>query len=127
VAIAGFTWFVLISWNVLRPSLGLGPLMLLLLIAAGVAATWASLLLRTLRRPARPTTPVRRIGVVAVTVLAAMTGLVAVPATRARLEADKCRRRAAPDPTSQTQCRRWLESRREWWTLGLSHRNPGQR
>jgi hypothetical protein len=104
VAVAGFIWFVLISWNVLRQSLGFGPLVLLLLVAAGVAVTWALLLLRSLRRPARPTTPVRPIGVVAVTLVAAMTGLVAVPATRAR-----------------------LETRREWWTLGLSHRNPGQR
>jgi hypothetical protein len=126
-AVAGFTWLVLISWNVLQHSLGLGPLVLLLVIAAGAAATWGSVLLRRLRRPGRPATPARRIAVVAVTLLAAITGLIAVPATRARLEADKCRRRVARDTGSQVQCRRWLESRREWWTLGLSHRNPAQR
>jgi hypothetical protein len=124
VAMAGFTWFVLISWSVLRHSLGFGPLVLLLVIAAGTAGTWASVLLRRIRRPVRPATPARRIGVVAITLLAAVTGLIAVPNTRARLEADKCQRRAALDTGSQAQCRRWLESRREWWTLGLSHRNP---
>ncbi|MCA1844489.1 MAG: hypothetical protein LC792_15125 [Actinobacteria bacterium] len=126
VAVAGFTWFVLISWSVLEHSLGLAPLALLLLLAAGAAATWGAELLRRTRRPARPATPARRTAVVAVTVLAAITGLIAVPTTRARLEADKCRRRAAPDTGSQTQCHHWLESRREWWTLGLSHKNPAE-
>jgi hypothetical protein len=64
---------------------------------------------------------------VAITLSAVITGLIAVPTTRARLEADTCRRRVALDTNSQAQCRRWLESRREWWTLGLSHRDPAQR
>jgi hypothetical protein len=67
------------------------------------------------------------LGVAAVTLLAAVTGLVAVPASRARLEADKCHQVAAPDALSQARCRTWLEGRRQWWTLGLSHRNPARR
>src|SRR4051794_13309828 len=76
LAVVGFTWFVLISWTVLRHSLGVGSLVLLLVIAAGATATWASELLRGVRGPARPAPPARRAGIVAVTLLAAITGLI---------------------------------------------------
>jgi hypothetical protein len=127
VGLAGLIWFVVISWDVLRRAIGLAPLILLLVVAAAVSATWASLLVTRIRRPGRPMPGWRKIVVAVITLLAALTGLVAVPTTRARLEGDKCRRHAASDTLSQARCRTWLESRRQWWTLGLSHKNPTQR
>jgi hypothetical protein len=78
-------------------------------------------------RPDRHLPPRGRIGLAAVTLLAAATGLAAVPTTRARLESNKCHRVAASDALSQARCRTWLERRRQWWTLGLSHENPARR
>lgn len=124
LGVVAFSWFVVISWNVLRTGLGLATLLLLLVVAGVASATWASVLVSKLRRPARPLTRIRRVGIGAISLLAAVTGLIAVPATRSRLESNKCRHRAAPDALSQADCRIWLESRREWWTLGLSHKNP---
>jgi hypothetical protein len=127
VGLVGLAWFVVISWDVLRRAIGLAPMFLLLVVAAAVTATWASLLVTRIRRPGRPIPRRRVIGVAAVTVLAALSGVVAVPTTRARLEGNKCRHQAASDTLSQARCRTWLESRRQWWTLGLSHKNPTQR
>jgi hypothetical protein len=127
VGLVGFSWFVIISWDVLRRSIGLAPLVLLVVVAAAVTATWASVLLSRVLRPSRPMPRLRRIGVAAVTLLAALTALVAVPTTRARLESKKCHHHAASDALSQARCRTWLESRRQWWTLGLSHKNPAPR
>ena len=126
LGLAAFSWLVVISWAVLRKSIGLPVLGLLVVLAAAAAAAWASLLVRKLRRPADPAlTPAGRAGIAAVSVVAVVAGVVAVPSTRARLERNKCHRLAASDATSQIACRTWLESRREWWTFGLSHRNPG--
>jgi hypothetical protein len=72
-------------------------------------------------------TRARRAGVVTISLLAAVTGLIAVPATRARLESDKCRHHAALDAASQARCRTWLVNRRQWWTLGLSHTDAAPR
>jgi Zn-dependent alcohol dehydrogenase len=127
VGLVGFAWFVVISWDVLRRAIGLVPLLLSLVVAAAVTATWASVLVSRALRPGRPIARQGRIGVAAVTLLAAVTGLVAVPATRARLESNKCRQLAAADAVSQAGCRTWLASRRQWWTLGLSHKNPAPR
>jgi uncharacterized membrane protein YidH (DUF202 family) len=127
VGVVGFSWFVVISWDVLRRSIGLVPLVLLLGVVAAVTALWASVLVSRALRPGSPMPRRHTLGVAAVTLLAAVTGLVAVPASRARLEADKCHQVAAPDALSQARCRTWLEGRRQWWTLGLSHRNPARR
>jgi hypothetical protein len=123
--VAGFSCFVVISWTVLRAALGLAPLLVLLTVAVLAAATWGSVLAGRLRRPARPPlTRSHRLGVAGVSLLAAVCGLVAVPATRARLETNKCLRIAAPDRAAQARCHDWLAGRRQWWTLGLSHQNP---
>lgn len=127
VGLVGFVWFVVISWDVLRRAIGLLPLLLVLVVAAAVTAAWTSVLVSRALRPRRPMPRRGRIGVAAVTLLAAVTGLVAVPATRARLESNKCRRLAAADALSQAGCRTWLESRRQWWTLGLSHKDAARR
>jgi hypothetical protein len=120
----GFAWFVAISWNVLQASLGLLPLVLLLVIAMAAFGAWASVAVNMLVRPTRrPMSRPHSVGIAAVSLLAAASGLVAVPATRDRLEHNKCRKEAAPDAASQARCRDRLEGRREWWTLGLSHRN----
>ena len=127
VGAVGFWWLVLISRDVLRRSMGLGSLALVLAVAAAVTATWGSVLVSRALRPGRPLPRRGRLGLAAVTLLAAVTGLVAVPTTRARLESNKCHRIAASDALSQARCRTWLESRRQWWTFGLSHENPPQR
>ncbi|HEV7536493.1 MAG TPA: hypothetical protein VGP90_12710 [Acidimicrobiia bacterium] len=122
-----FSWFVVISWAVLRAALGTVPLLLVLAVAAVAAGTWASVAYGRLRRPARrPLSRPRRVGVAAVSLWAVICGAVSVPATRARLESNKCLRIAAPDRAAQARCHDWLESRRQWWTLGLSHQNPGR-
>jgi hypothetical protein len=124
--VVGFSWFVVISWNVLSTSLGLIRLVLVLAVAALAAGTWASVVVRRVGHLApRPMTRLRRVAVGPLSLLAVITGLIAVPATRARLESSKCLHHAAPDAGSQARCRAWLERRREWWTLGLSHKNPG--
>lgn len=125
VGMLGFAWMVTISWDVLRASLGVGLLIGLLVVVTLAATAWASVLVGTLRHPSRPVlTPSRRAGIAAISLLAVVTGAVAVPATRARLEHKKCRRVVAADALSQANCRTWLETRREWWTFGLSHENP---
>jgi drug/metabolite transporter (DMT)-like permease len=122
---AAFSWLVVISWDVLRKSLGLPVLGLLVVLAAVAAATWASVLVRKFRRPGHPAlTPSGRAAIAALSVVAVLAGIIAVPSTRARLERNKCHRLAAMDAGSHKDCRTWLESRREWWTFGLSHRNP---
>jgi hypothetical protein len=125
VGVLAFSWLVVISWDVLTDSVGPDGLLMLLVLAAVTAAAWYRVLARKIRRPAeRPLTRTSRTLLGAVSVLAAVTGVVAVPATRAELEQDKCRHLARPDAVAQANCRTWLESRREWWTFGLSHRNP---
>jgi uncharacterized membrane protein YdfJ with MMPL/SSD domain len=64
-----------------------------------------------------------RAGVALVSLLAVVCGGVVVPTTRDRLEVNKCRRIAPADAGSQARCHEWLEGRRQWWTLGLSHEN----
>ena len=127
MGLVGFAWFVVLSWDVLRQSIGLAPLLLLLVVVAAVGTAWAWALVSKARRPGRPMPRRRAIAVAGVTVLAAVTGLVGVPTTRARLESNKCRHLVASDAVSQAGCRSWLESRRQWWTLGLSHENPPRR
>ena len=125
LGMAAFSWLVVISWDVLRKSLGLPALGLLVVLAAVVAVTWASVLVRKCRQPDRPAvTRAGRAGIAALSVTAVLAGIVAVPSTRARLERNKCRRLVPADTVSQADCRARLESRREWWTFGLSHRNP---
>jgi hypothetical protein len=127
VGMSGFAGMVAISWDVLRASLGGVALVALLVVVTLAAIAWASVLINTLRHRSRPVlTPSRRAGIAAVSLLAVVTGGVAVPSTRARLEHKKCHRVAAADAASQADCRTWLESRRQWWTLGLSHRDPGR-
>jgi hypothetical protein len=125
LGMAAFSWLVVISWDVLRQSLGLTSLVLLVVLSAVAAATWASVLVRKVRRPTRPAlTRTGRTGVAALSLLAVAAGLVAVPSTRARLESNKCQGLAASDAAAQVNCRTWLETRREWWTFGLSHADP---
>lgn len=81
----------------------------------------------TTRHPLRPLPERLRIVAGAATVVAVTAGVFAVPWTRAELEADKCRRIAPPADASQQRCLDSLEGRREWWTLGLSHRDAGSR
>lgn len=127
VAVVAFSWFVVISWDVLRAALGTVRLLLVLAVAAVAAGTWASVAYGRLRPTSRrPMTRGRRLGIAAVSLLAVICGVVSVPATRARLESNKCLRIAAPDGVAQARCHDWLESRRQWWTLGLSHRNPAR-
>ena len=120
---AGFGWFVAISWRVLRAALGTGPLIAVLMVVAVTAGAWGSVALRRLRQPAVPVGRRARAGVALVSLLATVCGVVAVPATRARLEINKCRHIAPADTTSQSRCQDWLRSRRQWWTVGLSHGN----
>jgi hypothetical protein len=121
--VAAFAWFVVISWDVLSRAMGFAPLIVTVALAATVTLVWAAMLVARARRPRRSLSGPRRIAVAGASILAAVTGLVAVPTTRARLETNKCRYVAAADPLSQAACRSWLESRRQWWTLGLSHKN----
>ena len=120
-----FSWFVVISWDVLRAALGPVRLLLVLAVAALTAGTWAAVAYGRGPAPARP--PLarpHRLGVAAVSLLAVICGVVLGPRHHARLESNKCLRIAAPDRAAQARCHDWLESRRQWWTLGLSHRNP---
>jgi hypothetical protein len=127
VGAVAFSWFVVISWDVLRAALGTVRLLVVLAVAAVAAGTWASVACGRLRQSSRrPLTRGRRLGIAAVSLLAVICGVVSVPATRARLESNKCLRIAAPDGVAQARCHDWLESRRQWWTLGLSHRNPAR-
>ena len=120
-----FASIVAISWTVLSAALGPWRLLLVLAVAGIGTAAWGSVVVAKVLRPARPLSRARRAGVASVTLLAAVTGLIAVPSTRDRLESGKCRR-VAGDAVSQVRCRDWLEGRREWWTFGLSHRDPAR-
>lgn len=119
----GFAWFVLISWHVLRVALGTACLTALLMVAAATVGAWGCTLLRRRRHPATPLGSWARAGLVVVSLVAVVCGVVAVPATRTRLETDKCRRLAPAHPAAQVRCHDWLQGRRQWWTLGLSHKN----
>lgn len=126
LGVAAFAWIVAISWTVLSAALGPWGLLLVLAVAGFGTGAWGSVVVAKVLRPARPLSRARRAGVASVTLLAAVTGLIAVPSTRDRLESDKCRRVVAGDAVSQVRCRDWLESRREWWTFGLSHRDQAR-
>ena len=127
LGMAAFSWLVVISRDVLRESLGLPALALLVVLAGVAAASWASVLVRQIRRPAhRALTRAGRAAITALSVVAVLAGIVAVPPTRARLERNKCHRLVASGIVLEGDCRTWLASRREWWTFGLSHRNPGR-
>jgi len=119
----GFGWFVLISWDVLKAALGTTRLTAVLTFAAATVGAWGSALLRRRRHPATPLGRRARAGLGALSLLALVCCVVVVPATRAGLETNKCRRLAPADPAAQARCLDWLEGRRQWWTLGLSHKN----
>ncbi|MCA1843270.1 MAG: hypothetical protein LC792_08790, partial [Actinobacteria bacterium] len=121
---AGFFLFVVISWGVLREALGTGQLILVLMMVAVTAGTWGSIVVRWCCRPrSSPLGRWGRAGVALVSLLAVVCAGVVVPATRDRLEGNKCRRIAPADAGGQARCHEWLEGRRQWWTLGLSHKN----
>lgn len=121
--LAGFALFVGISWGVLTEAAGLVRLLGLLAVVALATAVWAKAVVRKTFDPLVPLARELRVSVAAVSLLAVACGVVAVPWTRDQLESHKCRKIAAAGEQSQEACLDWLETRRQWWALGLSHQN----
>jgi hypothetical protein len=121
--LAGFAFFVAVSWGALTDAAGLAGLLGLLTLVVLTAVVWSKVVVRKIFDPLVPLARGLRVTTAAVSAVALLCGVFAVPWTRDQLEGDKCRKVAEADAQAQEACRDWLEGRRQWWALGLSHRN----
>ena len=121
--LAGFAIFVAVSWGVLTDAAGLAGLLALLILVALTAVVWSKVVVRKIFDPLVPLAQGLRVTTAAVSAVALLCGVFAVPWTRDQLESDKCRKIVAAGEQSQEECLDWLEGRRQWWALGLSHQN----